>query len=157
MFTCKFDGDDALMTLHTMRRSYTYTLSRAIIIGATLACIPLYAAAQINLPGTESTWRNIFVVIRNIAYMAIPVIFALGLIIFLWGLLMFLRAAGDENAADEGKRRIIWGVVIMFVMIAVWGLVGILSQLSGIQPGITPTLPNVPSARGGRDDPIPDF
>ncbi|MEK7152938.1 MAG: hypothetical protein AAB834_03260, partial [Patescibacteria group bacterium] len=82
----------------------------------------------------------------DIAFYAIPAIFSFGLIIFLWGLLQFLRAAGDENAADEGKRRIFLGVVIMFVMISVWGLVGIFSQLTGVQPGTTPKLPNVPNA-----------
>ncbi len=128
-----------------MRQNYSK------IVGAlstlVLAGLPLVAWAQIDLPGTELEWSEIFRVIRNIAYMAIPVIFAIGLIIFLWGLLMFLRAAGDESAADEGKRRIVWGVIIMFVMVSVWGLVGIIVQLVGIQPGQTPTLPTVPPAR----------
>ena len=117
--------------------------------GLTLAGLPLVAGAQIDLPRTESTWRDIFGVIRNIAYMAIPVIFAIGLIIFLWGLLKFLRAAGDETAIADGKRFIVWGIIIMFVMISVWGLLGIIVQLLGITPGQTPTLPNVPDARGG--------
>ena len=78
---------------------------------------------------------------------AIPVIFALGLIVFLWGLLKFLTAAGSEDAASEGKRLMIWGVIILFVMTAVWGLVGIVAQFTGVSAGTVPTLPNVPPAR----------
>ena len=129
-----------------------------VLWAAILAGLPLCAGAQIDLPSTKTTWRGIFNVIRNIAFFAIPAIFAIGLIIFLWGLLMFLRAAGDESAADEGKRRIFWGVLVMFVMISVWGLVGIIVQLAGIRPGQTPTLPTVPDARGGSggsSSPIP--
>jgi len=115
--------------------------------GAGLFLLPFVAGAQIILTTAQTEWQGIFRVIVTIVNSAIPVIFALGLIIFLWGLLKFLTAAGSEDAAAGGKRLMIWGVVILFVMTAVWGLVGIIGQLSGVQTGVTPNLPNVPAAR----------
>jgi hypothetical protein len=124
-------------------------MKRAIysMVGAGILLLPLIAGAQIDIPSTETTYQNAFSSIRNIINFAIPVIFALGLIVFLWGLLKFLTAAGKEDAAADGKRLMIWGVVILFVMTAVWGLVGIVGQFTGVNQGTTPNLPNVPVAR----------
>ncbi|MEK7152940.1 MAG: hypothetical protein AAB834_03270 [Patescibacteria group bacterium] len=116
-------------------------------VGAGVLFVPLVAGAQIVIGTVQGEWQKIFAAIVAIVNFAIPAIFALGLIVFLWGLLKFLRAAGDESAATDGKRLIVWGVIIMFVMTAVWGLVGLINQLTGVSAGTVPTLPNVPSAR----------
>lgn len=133
-----------------MRQRYNniVTIASALAVVA-LVGLPFVAGAQIDVSGVESDWEDILRTIRNIVDFAIPVIFAVGLVVFLWGLLKFLRAAADENAAEDGKRLIIWGVVIMFVMISVWGLTAIITQLIGIDAGKTPTLPQVPAARSG--------
>ncbi len=62
----------------------------------------------------------------------IPVAVALGILFFIWGLVQFIFASGDENAKDEGKRRMIWGVVALFAIVSVWGLVALLNQLTGV-------------------------
>ena len=116
-------------------------------VGAGAFLLPLVAGAQIDVPGVKGEWQAVFATIIDIINFAIPVIFALGLIVFLWGLLKFLTAAGSEDAAAGGKRLMIWGVIILFVMTAVWGLVGIVAQFTGVSAGTTPTLPNVPAAR----------
>mgnify|MGYP001611466838 CR=1 FL=1 len=116
-------------------------------VGAGVLFAPLVAGAQIAVATAQTEWQTLFSAIVAVVNFAIPVIFALGLIVFLWGLLKFLRAAGDESAATDGKRLIVWGVIIMFVMTAVWGLVGLINQLTGISAGTVPTLPNVPPAR----------
>ena len=52
------------------------------------------------------------------------VFFAVALLVFFWGLVKFIfRVGGDEKAVEEGKNIMIWGVVSLFVMLTVWGLV----------------------------------
>ncbi len=70
--------------------------------------------------------------IQNIVDLLIPVVTALALLFFFWGLAKFILAAGDESAKDEGKRIMIWGVVALFVMAAVWGLIQFIGEIFGV-------------------------
>jgi hypothetical protein len=52
----------------------------------------------------------------------IPFIIALTVLIFLWGIFKFVIAGGDGEARKEAQGYIIWGVVALFVMVSVWGI-----------------------------------
>jgi len=47
-------------------------------------------------------------------------------VVFLWGMFKFIKAEGDEK--EKGKDFMIWGIVGIFIMISVWGLVNILTN-----------------------------
>ena len=42
---------------------------------------------------------------------------------FFWGLVVFVMNPEDQTVREEGKRRIIWGLVGFFVMFSVWGII----------------------------------
>lgn len=46
-----------------------------------------------------------------------------GLLVFLWGLAIFVFKSGDPGSQKEGRARMIWGVVALFVMMSVWGII----------------------------------
>jgi len=73
----------------------------------------------------------------------IPLIIALALIGFLWGAAKYILAADDPTKRKEGSHVMLYGIVALFVMISVWGLVAILTGTFGITSTapITPTLP----------------
>lgn len=55
--------------------------------------------------------------------MVIPVVFSLALLVFIWGLVKFIsRTGGDEKAVTEGKKLMIWGLVALFIMVSIWGI-----------------------------------
>ncbi len=55
---------------------------------------------------------------------SISVAVAIALLVFFWGLAKTLfRMGSDEKAVEEGKRLMRWGIVALFVMISVWGIV----------------------------------
>ena len=64
---------------------------------------------------------------------------ALGLVFFLWGLAKFILHAGDEKARAEGKQVMLWGIIALFVMVSVWGIVGFLQD--ALVGGSGPTNP----------------
>ena len=68
----------------------------------------------------------------------IPTMFTLAFLFFLWGILKFMMAA-DIKGRDEGKKFISWGIVGLFVMISVWGIIKIVSDTLGINNTV-PTL-----------------
>jgi hypothetical protein len=59
---------------------------------------------------------------------------AVALLVFVWGVVstmigMNSGSSGSEKAITEGKQRMVWGVVGLFVIVSIWGLVGLLGQL----------------------------
>jgi len=71
----------------------------------------------------------------------IPITVSLALLFFFWGMVMFIRNSGDSTAREEGKQKMIWGIVALFVMMSVWGLVAFLGNTLGIG---NPTNNSVP-------------
>jgi hypothetical protein len=78
----------------------------------------------------------------------IPLIFALAVVMFIWGAVKFFIINADEEAKRaQGKQYMIWGIVALAVMLSVWGLVGILQTTFNLKTGSS-VLPQVhpPSA-----------
>ena len=62
-----------------------------------------------------------------ISNVAVPVIFALAFIVFIWGIFLYFIAGGhDEEKRKSGKQLMLWGILGFFIMVSVWGLVNIL-------------------------------
>ncbi len=57
----------------------------------------------------------------------VPLIVALTLVVFLWGIFQLVRSNSEDTRADAIKV-ITFGVVALFVMVSVWGLVAILNN-----------------------------
>lgn len=55
----------------------------------------------------------------------IPVLITLGVVYFVYGVITYVIAS-DEEAKKTGRNRIIYGIIGLAVIVAVWGLVGIL-------------------------------
>lgn len=106
------------------------------VIIATLAFAPAFAFAQ-QLNNVERLISSI----GRLVNLAIPIVVALALLAFFWGLVKFIFAAGDEAAKDQGKRIMLWGLVALFVMVAVWGLVRFISTALGVGLGGTIPIP----------------
>src|SRR3989344_7491315 len=77
-----------------------------------------------------------------IDYVLVPLVFALALIAFLWGIFNYFIAGGaDEEKRSTGKTFMIWGFVGFFVMVSVWGIVTLLVDTFGFRGETRPTLP----------------
>ncbi|HEX5774573.1 MAG TPA: pilin [Candidatus Paceibacterota bacterium] len=87
--------------------------------------LPLLAFAQFNATNAGTLATSIIQFINTIA---VPLIFALAFIVFIWGVFRYFIMGGhDEEARDKGKSLMLWGIVGFFVMVSVWGLVNILT------------------------------
>jgi hypothetical protein len=62
----------------------------------------------------------------DIIQVAIPVVAALALLFFFWGLANFIFHADNEDKRKEGRSVMIWGVVALFAMVSVWGIIAVL-------------------------------
>ena len=105
-----------------------------------LAVAPSVAFAQ-NLGNLETLLRSI----GRLVGIALPIVVAVALLVFFWGLVRFIFSASGEDAHKEGQRLMIWGLVALFVRVAVWGLVRFIGNAIGVNPEGTPqAVPTVP-------------
>ncbi len=58
----------------------------------------------------------------------IGLLFAIALVVFLWGLAQFIINSDNEEVRSAGKRHMIWGIVGMFIMVGAYAIVNILSN-----------------------------
>ena len=116
-------------------------MKKALILNA-LMFGPLLVLAQASIDLTY--FQNFIATIQSIVNTLVPLFIALALLFFIWGLVTFILAAGDEAARAEGRSKMIWGIIALFVIVSVWGLVALLNQLSGVGQGTAVTTPAVP-------------
>src|SRR3989344_956700 len=106
------------------------------IIAAVLALTPSFAFAA----GLD----NVLLTIQRLLNLATPIVVALALLYFFWGLANYILSAGDTEKREEGRNIMIWGVIALFVMVSVWGLVRVIGDTFGIQEGGSIFIPTVP-------------
>lgn len=93
-----------------------------IAYGLLLVPFPLYAQA----PRTFSDVANIFV---GFFTTLMPILIGFAVILFFWGIVKYLwSAAGDIDAHNEGRKLMAWGVVAIFIMVSIWGIVAVLQR-----------------------------
>jgi hypothetical protein len=70
-----------------------------------------------------SNFSDIIYIFLDLIALLIPVIASLALLVFFWGLVKFIfRVGGDEKAVGDGKKLMIWGLVALFIMVSIWGI-----------------------------------
>ena len=62
----------------------------------------------------------------------IILIFGIALLVFFWGLYEFITSAETDDGRAQGKRNIIWGVVGMFIMVSVYGIINLVLNTFGV-------------------------
>lgn len=108
------------------------------LLYATLAFAPMVAGAQ-NLNNIDTLLENI----GDLVSAALPIVVGLALLGFFWGLMKFIFSAGDEGEQEKGKKIMIYGVITLFVMVAVWGLVGFVADSLGVDTDGDAVVPGV--------------
>jgi uncharacterized membrane protein YidH (DUF202 family) len=109
-----------------------------------LAAMPFMAmAAQLNTLG------DVLTTFTNIINALMPFIVALAVLYFIWGVFQYVANAGDEEARKAGQSKMIYGVIGIFVMVSVWGLVNLLQgSFATNKTVINPTPAPVPTNPG---------
>lgn len=70
----------------------------------------------------------------------VPLLFALAVVAFLWGVVQYYLNPGNEEKRKKGKDFIVGGLIALFVMTAMWGIVTIFTTTFQV----TNTMPQLP-------------
>jgi hypothetical protein len=111
-----------------------------------LTLAPVAAFAQGTGSGVNlSYFQTALQAIGNLITGAIPVVFALAILVFLWGIFKaFILGGSDPEKQAEGRQLMLYAVIGFFAMVAIWGLVQLLSRIVGIQGQAAPPPPAIP-------------
>lgn len=120
---------------------FVMSLAPAIV----LAAEPITCGSGIfaTNPG-QTTIGSIICKVNQIINGLVPVLIALGVVYFIWGVISYVVGA-DEEAKSKGRDRMIYGIIGLAVIVAVWGLVNVLTRTFGVDAPTQVTPPAVPS------------
>jgi len=123
-----------------------------VLSGFVLGLAPVAALAQISLGcgptgncviGGGSTIFGIICRVGQILNSIVPILIALGIVFFVWGVITYMMA-GDEEKKKEGRTKIIYGIIGLAVIVSLWGLVGILIRTFDVKNTFQGNLPTIP-------------
>jgi len=97
------------------------------LVLAGVSLFPFWVFAQYtpvaSISGGLTTVGPALMKIFNILF---PILLIIGVFIITLGIFRFIANAGDEDERRIGRMKLMWGVVSIFLMLSVWGLVNIL-------------------------------
>ncbi|HRY30978.1 MAG TPA: hypothetical protein P5328_01130 [Candidatus Paceibacterota bacterium] len=105
------------------------------ISGLAVSLFPVVALAASGIEGVIDK-------IKSIIDALIPLVIGIAVIVFIWGILQYIIAT-DDDKRKEARYVMIYGIIVLFVMVSVWGLVELLSDTLDIDAGGTSGI-NVP-------------
>lgn len=112
-----------------------------------ISIVSLYALPVAVFAAVDDA-DSLFSTAQGILKKVLPIIISIAVIYFVYNAFAYMIAA-DEEKKGEAKSKMIYGIIALFVMVSVWGLVGILSGTFGFSTTDAPTLPGLPGINGG--------
>ena len=110
------------------------------IISSVTLLLPTLVFAQ------PSEVTGILNTLQYIVDKLVPIVMVLAVLYFFWGLAKYILAAGNEESKASSKTIMIGGIIALFVMASVWGLVGWLGGAVGLRndraPNSNDIIPN---------------
>ena len=103
------------------------TLKNIKYSGLVLFSLFLPLATNAGYFGTVDTFfTNVQSFIGNVL---IPVVFALALLIFIWGMFQyFILGGGDEGKRGQGKSLMLWAIIGFVLMVTIWAIVNLIAN-----------------------------
>lgn len=102
--------------------------------------VPFLASAQTGIDTTKITpyTNGIITLINNVL---VPLLFAIALITFVWGVYKyFILGAAEEKSRADGRQFVMWGIIGFVVILSLWALVTVVKDTFNLT-GTTPTPP----------------
>lgn len=74
--------------------------------------------------------------IISITTYLVPLLVGASVLVFLWGLFIYMTNAGDSSQRQASLKYMLYGIIGLFVMISMWALAFIFSDFFGLEIGI---------------------
>ena len=125
------------MKIRMKKTIVKYIAPFAGFIAVTLPTIA-FAQYQVN------NFTSLVTTTNNIINTIIPILISIGVLFFIYGVVKYIRAK-DEGEREAGKNTMIQGVIGLFIIVSIWGLVGILTNTFGTSKDALPIPTYIPT------------
>jgi hypothetical protein len=106
------------------------------------------ATTTASVSCTSTGIGKIICQVKQILDSIVPILVALGLVYFVWGVVQFVIADGEE-AKTKGKDRMIYGIIGFVVIVGMWGIVNLVVNTFGLSSTTAPTFTPVAGTGSG--------
>lgn len=108
-------------------------------------------SAPLSAFAAMSTVDSILVKVIGWLNYIVPALVTLAVVYFIWGVIQFMISS-DEESKKMSRTKIINGLIGLFVIVAFWGIVGLVQRTFDVQGGtlngVTPCVPTTANNMG---------
>ncbi|MFZ2522464.1 MAG: hypothetical protein WAX44_00845 [Minisyncoccia bacterium] len=105
--------------------SHGYTSRIFFVVSLSWSIFPTILSAQ-----TIQTFAQEF---KDLVDILVPILGSVALLFFIWGVAQFVLNSGDSKSREEGKQRMLWGIIGMFIILSLFGIVAFLGNVFSIE------------------------
>lgn len=89
--------------------------------------------------------QQLIVQASNLMAMLVPLAVTAAVLVFFWFLITFIaKGSSDPTKRSDALKGMGLSVLALFVMVSIWGLVGLLGSIVGVNQGGNIPIPGVP-------------
>ncbi|PCI29548.1 hypothetical protein COB55_01855 [Candidatus Wolfebacteria bacterium] len=132
----------------TFRRTFFSGISNKITLD--LSNTSLTQAESVKTNNKVGNLGNVEVFVQGllvIVGLLVPIAFTVAVVLFFWGLALYVRSQGSEEKQQRGKGIMTWGVIAVFVMASIWGIVAFLGNAVGVDQSAPISVPGIVSIK----------
>ncbi|MDP3779498.1 MAG: hypothetical protein Q8R30_05655 [bacterium] len=122
-----------------MKRPLSFTHNSAMRITAAT-----FSVAAVIVPLSVSAASKINEILtnaQNTLNIVLRILMTFAVVIFIWGIVRMIAAAGNAAAVKQAKGILLWGIIGIAVMASMTGIVALLQTYFGVSGGDTITVP----------------
>lgn len=92
---------------------------------------------------TSGSIQALIVSFGNLIDTLIPIVAGIALLAFFWGLIKYIVQAGSDEGKEKGKQVMIAGIVSLFLIAAIGGIIDFIANTLGVNQGENITPPTI--------------
>ena len=85
--------------------------------------------------------KSLIVEFQGLLKLVYPIVVALAFIFFFWGVARFILNAGDDKKRADGQKKMMWGIIALFVVLSIMGILYFIGGAIGI--GVNGGIPGM--------------
>ncbi len=106
-----------------------HVFSKKSILLVAASVFPVVTFADFDLSKSGQDFRGIICSAVSILNLVIPILIALSLVFFFWGLSKFIiNSSGNEKELQTGKSYMMWGILALFILFTFRAIVGVVTN-----------------------------
>ena len=105
---------------------------KKFLLGLSLSFVPTLALAATGLETTGNSLTGVVNSFKGVVNALIPFFLAVAVVVFIYGVIMYVLRAGDPEGRKNAQGYIIYGIIGIVVILSIFGIVQLIQSTLGI-------------------------